>query len=743
MSKLKGILRMVVPSATAFLTGGCLMVLGLVAVRLTARALGSSLYSWTAIFGVVLTGLGAGNYMGGRLADRYHARRVLAVLFGLSSAACVSVVLFNNVVGRWGWLWQLNWPVHVFFHVSLVFLLPATLLGMIAPAVARMSLDLGLGPGRTLGTICAWGAAGSFVGVFGAGFFLIPHYGNIAIVWLIGAALLALALFYWISCWALHLWAIVFSALATMGMAPADWAQAAGISAGLREAVDPNVVLYEDETFSGHVQVARVSQRPDKRVLSQDQRWRSEIIVGDVTNLQQFPTKVCAGLTQGLAGSKEALTALVIGGRGYAFPQYLQTTWPAAVVEVVEIDPGVTRAATEAFGLAEDTAIRTLNLDPRNHVERLLRQMRADASAPRYDFVYQDVVDGYSVPFERVTKECNDEIAELLTADGVYLATVVDTYASGQFLGAVVGTLEQTFPCVRVLANRLRLPSLRETFVVVAARQLIDPERILRRQDEYLPFRVLDESELARLKEQADHLVLTDDYAPVEHLLAPVARQGATERNARRCFREAELLQRRGERERSATRYRQAMALNPSLSIRAYSAIAFMAVKAGDLEAGAAALQEAIDYQIDNGLEQTATAPAQMNLGVLLRRMGRADEGRAHLAEAVKWFRVDLAQHPNSVVVWAWLGDTLTIVKDAKGATEAFERALALEPENISHYEKLVELLKAQRRYDEAIDVLRRQIALLKKQGQSNAVLELSQYIELLEYEKAKQQHPD
>jgi hypothetical protein len=58
------------------------MVLELVAARLIARYLGSSLYTWTAVIGVVLGGITLGNYLGGRVADSYPARRSLAGLFG-------------------------------------------------------------------------------------------------------------------------------------------------------------------------------------------------------------------------------------------------------------------------------------------------------------------------------------------------------------------------------------------------------------------------------------------------------------------------------------------------------------------------------------------------------------------------------------------------------------------------------------------------------------------------------------
>ena len=88
MSMLRGMLRMLVPSATAFFASGCIMILELVASRLVARDLGASLYTWTSIIGVVLAGLAMGNYVGGRLADRFHARRALAVLFGFLSGLC-------------------------------------------------------------------------------------------------------------------------------------------------------------------------------------------------------------------------------------------------------------------------------------------------------------------------------------------------------------------------------------------------------------------------------------------------------------------------------------------------------------------------------------------------------------------------------------------------------------------------------------------------------------------------------
>ena len=173
MSKSRSFLSILIPSATVFFSSGCIMVLELVAGRLISRHLGSSLYTWTSVIGVVLLGITIGNYLGGRIADRFPARKALAVLFAISSVACVVIVLLNNLVGGRIWLWKFSWPMQVFSHVFLVFFIPSALLGMISPVVAKMALDKGLPTGRTVGDIYAFGAAGSIVGTFLTGFYLM------------------------------------------------------------------------------------------------------------------------------------------------------------------------------------------------------------------------------------------------------------------------------------------------------------------------------------------------------------------------------------------------------------------------------------------------------------------------------------------------------------------------------------------------------------------------------------------
>ena len=59
-----------------FVSNVCIMVLELVAGRIIAPYVGVSLYTWTSVIGVVLAGMSLGNYLGGRLADRWASARL-------------------------------------------------------------------------------------------------------------------------------------------------------------------------------------------------------------------------------------------------------------------------------------------------------------------------------------------------------------------------------------------------------------------------------------------------------------------------------------------------------------------------------------------------------------------------------------------------------------------------------------------------------------------------------------------
>lgn len=180
-------------NAIVFAASVCIMVLELTASRLIAVHLGASLYTWTSVIGVVLAGISFGNYLGGWLADRHPPRKTLAWLFLVAGLLTFSVLWLNQWAAKEQRPDWMGWEGWVVFVVAWIFLLPALALGTISPVTASMALTRSSRTGMTVGNVYAWGALGSIVGTFLAGFYLIDMMGTKMIIVATALTLLSMA----------------------------------------------------------------------------------------------------------------------------------------------------------------------------------------------------------------------------------------------------------------------------------------------------------------------------------------------------------------------------------------------------------------------------------------------------------------------------------------------------------------------------------------------------------------------
>ena len=195
----------------------------------------------------------------------------------------------------------------------------------------------------------------------------------------------------------------------------------------LREPIDPRII-YQDESQYCYIAVKQLSVFPDRRIFVQDTLRHSEMIMGDINDLLYEYTIVYDDITRLMCQNKNKLNVMFIGGGGYVFPRYIQANWPGSRIDVVEIDPAVTKAAIEAFGLEKNSPINIFTMDARNYVDKLLEDRRNGKPIPKYDFIYEDAFNDYSVPYQLVTREFNDKIAEILSDDGAYIMNLIDTH---------------------------------------------------------------------------------------------------------------------------------------------------------------------------------------------------------------------------------------------------------------------------------------------------------------------------
>jgi spermidine synthase len=144
-----------------------------------------------------------------------------------------------------------------------------------------------------------------------------------------------------------------------------------------------------------------------------------------------------------------------------------------------------------------------------------------------YQMVFGDAFNDVSVPYHLTTREFNESIRVLLAPGGVYAVNIVDRPHTGNFLRSFVHTMRQTFPFVTLVnPDGNWQQDYRTTTVVLASDREItkqDLQEAGRRLGKAAPTSHLITPEpLEILMTERRALLLTDDHAPVDQMLAPL-----------------------------------------------------------------------------------------------------------------------------------------------------------------------------------------------------------------------------
>jgi tetratricopeptide (TPR) repeat protein len=576
----------------------------------------------------------------------------------------VAIPPLNRIVGDWEALWYQDWPVRIALHVAFTFIAPTAVLGTLSPVCAKMALDQGRAAGRTIGNIYAWGAIGSIVGTFVTGFYLIPRLGAVEVIWVVGAILAILGLGLAARSVAAYLWVAAFVALAWAGL---------GQSAAAR-------------TLGVHL-----------RSMILDQLLHSAFLRNRPHELFYPYEHLYAAVTRANLPGDRPLRVLMIGGGGYSYPMYMERTYPGSHVEAVEIDPLVTEAAHQTFNLPRDTPIRIHHMDGRNFVETLARRQREGRGFQPFDFIYADAVNSFSVPFHLTTREYHAIVRNLLAPDGAYLMTMIDTYASARFLGALYNTVADVFEHVVVFCGSPSgpnpSPKTRDTFILVGSRRPLRLDQLVEPSRRPL-FSRLTEANLEHVRQRSGGMVLTDNFAPVEQLLADVVRNAADPG--------LEFVE-RGLRERDAGNIDKAVDyLAKAVRHNIYSAVSHGEYAQTLRRYKDPAKQKIAAEHLEAATRLDSASPDWWQAyGTLLLEMKR-------YAEAVQRFQKAVELRPDDADAWVNLSFALLSVERFEEAAGAAGRAAELAPQNASAWYNLMTALVRLGRFHEAIPLLRK-----------------------------------
>lgn len=513
-------------ATVVFIASFCTMVIELVAGRVLAPYVGVSLYTWTSIIGVVLAGISGGAWAGGWLADRRPRASTLGWLLLASGAAALLILPATTLFAAdEGMLTAAGIATTLLARVVLLsfllFFLPAFLLGMISPVAVKLAVRDLETTGSVVGRLYALSTVGAIAGTFVTGFWLVARFGTRVTLAGVGVSLIASSL--------------VFGGLggrrgrAAAVLAIAGWLAYAGLWPGaqLPPHQDPlfepagTGIIHSEESQYYTIKVDRTIRDDNGapiHALHLDHLVHSYADLDDPTYLEYEYLRTFAEIIEWSARDTPAMRLQFVGGGGYTLPRLVDATWPSAQVDVVEIDPAVTRVARRFFGVPRDAAIRTFNQDAR---------WFAMQEGEPYDAIFIDAFNDLSVPYHLTTREYAAQLRRRLRPGGALVANLIDDYGDGRFLASYVRTLQSVFGTANV-AVMMDTPDdlkiVRSTFVVVASEAL--PELLAfcagaARAAEYQ----LPQQELQRYVKSRNGIVLTDDFAPVDNMLAPLFRE--------------------------------------------------------------------------------------------------------------------------------------------------------------------------------------------------------------------------
>jgi spermidine synthase len=524
-----------------FIASFCTLVIELVAGRIMAPYVGVSLYTWTSIIGVVLAGISIGAYLGGRIADRYPRSSTLGWLLFLSGLGAFSISPLTNLIG--GAQFQTSLMTRILLITTIIFFVPSCLLGMISPVVVKLTLSNLEKTGNVVGKIYAFSTLGSILGTFATGFYLISWMGTRSILLTMGVILIlsalifggffkskrTLALFFLflflsflLPIVGLHVYAITNPEEFSFPNSPIESVKAYCSHAFKFPLEEETYFFKESDYYTIKLKKSIKGNNGNPlESLVLDHLVHSYTDLKDPLYIEYEYIRMYEEMVRWQAKGRKSFKALFLGGGGYTFPRFIEAKYPKAEIHVVEIDPEITRAAKKYLGVSEDTRIRSFNEDGRWFVMNCKEK-------GTYDFIFGDAFNDLSIPYHLTTKEFAMQLKSLLKPDGILMANVIDSFKKGAFMPSYIRTLEEVFGKGKV--HLMTLSSDYEkigisTCVVVASPQKLDMDdfvRTVKRKGEEVTSHVMPQEQLQEYLKDRYSVILTDEYVPVDNLIAPI-----------------------------------------------------------------------------------------------------------------------------------------------------------------------------------------------------------------------------
>ncbi|MCX7966580.1 MAG: fused MFS/spermidine synthase [Syntrophorhabdaceae bacterium] len=495
-----------------FIASFCTLVIEMVAGRILAPFVGVSIYTWTSIIGVILAGISIGAYIGGKLADRFPTRKTLGWLLLISGITSLTIIPLTYAIAAYRF--PVSLMLRIFIVTTIIFFIPGCVLGTISPVVVRLTLKNLERAGNVIGKIYAFSTLGAIIGTFATGFFLISYMGTRSIVFTMGIILILAAIFSG-SLFKTKKSAALFLIIAI----PFLWLIYHYL---YRPPLTKNTYFYKESDYFT-IKLTKTTSSDGETPLEAlilDNLIHSYVSLENPLHIEYEYERIYSDVLKWKFKKNDHFKTLTIGGGGYTFPRYMEVYYPNAAIDVVEIDPEVTKIVYSHLGLPKNTRIKSYNEDGRWYVMHCKE---------KYDLIFTDAYNDLSIPYHLTTKEFLQQLKDILKPNGLLLSNIIDNFQRGAFLPSYMKTLAEVFGKDNVFLVSVS-PDFENTkistFIVIASNGKMDIDKFVQfvktELKDHAKSYVVPKDMVEAFINKKYAIVIRDDFAPVDNLIAPV-----------------------------------------------------------------------------------------------------------------------------------------------------------------------------------------------------------------------------
>jgi spermidine synthase len=404
-------------------SGASVLAIEILGTRIIGPFYGVSLFLWSALITVTLAALSLGYAVGGRWADKGPRQSRLSILLLFAGLWILTIPLLKRPVLLLAE--PLSLQLAVLTAATVLFFPPLALLGMISPYAVRLKASRIEVVGRTAGNLYAVSTIASVAAALATGFFLIPTVGVSRLTVGVGVLLVGTAAAGLLGKRkpVLQLLLLVVTAAAVA---------LACIYAPAPEADrDKGIIFIEQSPYSE----IRVVDMYGMRFLLID--GSAHTIINLETGQTSMEYVNVLDVAKEFFDEPGRLLLIGLGG-GTVVEHFARDGWS---VDVVEIDPVVTRAARDHFGLDLQSA------EIYHGDGRAFLQHRKD----RYDLIILDAFGSSSIPFQLVTREAFALVRARLRPGGIMAVNIAAPGWRDTIVRSLAATIGTSFAHVTAL----------------------------------------------------------------------------------------------------------------------------------------------------------------------------------------------------------------------------------------------------------------------------------------------------